>query len=102
MTLRRRPGRKASMKPEHRDGSNARAGSLPVDSFACTCGAEIELSTHAALTADIVCVGCGEWIGIYAELMLKRAARVAHVNYSSPGRSWGRDRRSRGRGRSRC
>ncbi|HEX4192010.1 MAG TPA: hypothetical protein VHY80_02885 [Stellaceae bacterium] len=42
---------------------------LLLASFACACGAEIEIAADATLATDIVCIGCGEWIGVYAELL---------------------------------
>lgn len=58
---------------------------LLLASFACACGAEIEIAAGATLATDIVCVGCGEWIGVYAELL------------PAPARSPRRKRQSRGR-----
>jgi hypothetical protein len=42
---------------------------LMLASFACACGAEIEIAPEARLTSEIVCAGCGERIGVYAELL---------------------------------
>jgi hypothetical protein len=38
-------------------------------SFACTCGVEVHLPEHPSPASEIVCVACGEWIGVYADLM---------------------------------
>jgi hypothetical protein len=57
---------------------------LLLASFACACGAEIEIAADATLAADIVCGGCGEWIGVYAEL-LPAPARSPRLNQPARG-----------------
>jgi hypothetical protein len=80
-----RPGpSKKRVKPKRRERLVTLGEQLMLASFACACGAEIEIAADATLATDIVCVGCGEWIGVYAELL------------PAPARSPRRKRRSRG------
>ena len=53
-------------------------------SFSCACGAEVHLSENSTDATEIICLACGEWIGVHAELMpapkkktVKRTQRAA-------------------------
>jgi hypothetical protein len=59
---------------------------LLLASFACACGAEIEIAPDATLATDIVCIGCGEWIGVYAELLPAPARSSGHRQPRGPHR----------------
>jgi hypothetical protein len=42
---------------------------LTLVSFSCVCGAEVHLQENPTDTTEIICVACGEWIGVHAELL---------------------------------
>jgi hypothetical protein len=83
-------------KPKRIDVPVTLAEQLLLASFACACGAEIDIAPDGTLTTELVCTGCGEWIGIYAELIPAPAqrARVSRSARSSPRRKPQAKRRS--------
>jgi hypothetical protein len=56
-------------------------------SFSCACGCEIHLPEHPNDAAEIMCVACGEWIGLYAELIPARKNRPTIARAKSTPKS---------------